>query len=84
MSRRQLPIGWRLRRTREEAALLFSILIFRGGITCGQTVEDAVANAADAKRAWIEAALEEGIEINEPNSLEDSSGQFKMKNTAWY
>ncbi len=55
-----------------------------GGITCGQTVEDAVANAADAKRAWIEAALEEGIEINEPNSLEDSSGQIKMKNTAWY
>lgn len=39
---------------------------YRGCITCGKTVEKAVANAADAKRAWIETALEEGIEINEP------------------
>lgn len=30
-------------------------------ITCGETVEKAVANASDAKREWIEAALEEGI-----------------------
>ncbi len=30
-------------------------------ITCGETVEKAVVNAADAKREWIEAALEEGI-----------------------
>ena len=48
-------------------------------ITCGETVEKAVANAADAKRAWIEAALEEGIEINEPDNLEDYSGQFKLR-----
>ncbi|MCI8895473.1 MAG: hypothetical protein HFI42_15200 [Lachnospiraceae bacterium] len=39
-----------------------------GCITCGETVEKAVANAIDAKRAWIEVALEEGIEINEPES----------------
>lgn len=35
-----------------------------GCITCGKTIEAAVANAVDAKKAWIEAALEEGIEIN--------------------
>ena len=30
-----------------------------GCITCGETVEIAVANALDAKKAWIEAMMEE-------------------------
>lgn len=50
-----------------------------GCLTCGETIESAVANAMDAKRAWIEAALEDGIEIYEPDSLEDYSGQFKLR-----
>lgn len=32
-----------------------------GCITCGDTLESAVANALDAKKAWIEAALEDGV-----------------------
>lgn len=31
------------------------------------------------KKAWLEAALEEGVEIHEPDSLEDYSGQFKLR-----
>ena len=27
-----------------------------GCITCGETIESAVANALDAKRAWLETA----------------------------
>ena len=50
-----------------------------GCITCGETIESAVVNATDAKKAWIEAALEEGIEIQEPDSLEEYSGQFKLR-----
>ena len=46
---------------------------------CGETIERAVENAADAKKAWLEAALEEGIEIHEPGSLEEYSGQFKIR-----
>ena len=42
-------------------------------------IEKAVANASDARREWIEAALEEGIKINEPDNLEDYSGQFKLR-----
>ena len=38
-----------------------------------------VQNALDAKRIWIEAALEERIEIYEPDSLENYSGQFKLR-----
>ena len=50
-----------------------------GCITCGETVEAAVTNALDAKKAWIEAALEAGIQIQEPESLEGYSGQFKLR-----
>ena len=37
-----------------------------GCITCGETVESAISNALDAKKVWLEAALEEGVEIHEP------------------
>lgn len=50
-----------------------------GCITCGNTVESAVANALDAKKAWIEAALEDGVEIPIPDNIEDYSGQFKLR-----
>ena len=48
-----------------------------GCMTAGETVESVIKNAADAKKAWLEAALEEGTEIAEPVSLDDYSGQFK-------
>lgn len=38
----------------------------RGCITVGDTLESATANAEDAKREWIQAAMEDGIEIPEP------------------
>ena len=50
-----------------------------GCVTSGETMEDVVRNAQDAKRAWLEAALEEGFAIREPESLEDYSGQFKLR-----
>ena len=53
-----------------------------GCITCGETIENAVANAEEAKRAWIEAALEDGITIREPendDSADKYSGQFKLR-----
>lgn len=50
-----------------------------GCISCGETIESAVANAIDAKEVWLEAAIEEGIEINKPDSLDDYSGQFKLR-----
>lgn len=38
--------------------------------------EATVANAVDAKKVWIEATLEEGIKIHEPDNLEDYFEQF--------
>lgn len=50
-----------------------------GCITCGETIESAVANALDAKKSWLEAALEDGATIPVPDSLDDYSGQFKLR-----
>ena len=36
-------------------------------------------NAEDAKKEWIAAALEEGIQINEPETSDSYSGQFKLR-----
>ena len=33
----------------------------------------------DAKKAWLEAALEDGTEIEEPDSMKRYSGQFKLR-----
>ena len=64
---------------KEEADFVVFLPDLPGCITCGETVESAVANALDAKKTWIETALEEGIEIHEPDSLDDYSGQFKLR-----
>ena len=50
-----------------------------GCISCGETIESAIKNALEAKRVWLETALEEGLEIHEPDSLNDYSGQFKLR-----
>ena len=34
-----------------------------GCVTCSETMEGAIANALDAKKTWLEAAIEEGIDI---------------------
>lgn len=64
---------------KDEGGFVVSCPDLPGCITCGNTLESAVTNAVDAKKAWIEAALEEGIEIPEPDSLDDYSGQFKLR-----
>ena len=50
-----------------------------GCITCGETVEKAVANAIDAKKEWLAAAIEDEIDIPAPETTENYSGQFKLR-----
>ena len=51
----------------------------RGCITVGDTLSSVAANAEDAKREWIQAAMEEDIEIPKPLSDAEYSGQFKLR-----
>ena len=74
-----LPYKMEIVEDKEEGGFVVSFPDLPGCITCGETVESAVANAMDAKKAWLEAALEEGITIHEPDSIEDYSGQFKLR-----
>ena len=64
---------------RDEGGFVVSYPELPGCITVGDTIEKAVAHALDAKKAWLEAALEEGIAIQEPDDLESYSGQFKLR-----
>ena len=50
----------------DEGGFVVSFPKLPGCITCGQTLENALANALDAKKAWLEAALEDGLVIQEP------------------
>jgi predicted RNase H-like HicB family nuclease len=63
----------------EEGGYVASYPELPGCITCGETLETAAANAEDAKKAWLEAAMEDGIQIREPDAAENYSGQFKLR-----
>ena len=41
----------------DEGGFVVSYPDLPGCITCGETIESAVANAVDAKKAWLEAAF---------------------------
>ena len=51
----------------------------KGCMTCGNTIAEASQMAEDAKRAWLETALEEGIPIPEPKKDTDYSGSFRIR-----
>jgi len=62
---------------KQEGGFVVSFPELPGCITCGETIESAIANAMDAKKVWLEAALEQVIEI--ADDLKKYSGQFKLR-----
>jgi len=75
----ELPYKLEIVEDKDEGGFVASYPDLPGCISCGETVESAVANARDAKKAWLEAALADGVAIAKPDSLEDYSGQFKLR-----
>ena len=61
-----LPYRMELVKDPDEGGFVVSFPDLPGCITCGETLEAAVANAADAKQAWLQ-------------DLENYSGQFKLR-----
>ena len=74
-----LPYRMEIVEDTSEGGFVVSFPDLPGCITSGNTIETAVKNAHDAKQAWFEAAIDEGISINEPDSLDGYSGQFKLR-----
>lgn len=62
-----------------EGGYVASYLELPGCLTCADTLEAVVSNAQDAKRAWLEAAVADGIAIPLPDTLDEYSGQFKLR-----
>jgi len=50
-----------------------------GCISDGESPEEALTNLNDAKKGWIETALELGRPIPEPTTEEDYSGQLRVR-----
>ena len=66
----------------EEGSFCASYPELPGCVTCAETMEQVIANALDAKKNWLKAALEDGVAIQLPQkerSLNEYSGQFKLR-----
>ena len=75
----ELPYRMEIVEDKDEGGYVISFPELPGCITVGETIEAAIQNATDAKRTWLEAAVEDGMEVPEPGKLEDFSGQFKLR-----
>ena len=75
----RLPYRMELIPDTEEGGYTVNFPDLPGCITVGDTIEEAIKCAEDAKRSWIEAAIEEGLVINEPDDVNNYSGQFKLR-----
>lgn len=62
----KLPYRMELVPDPHEGGFVASYPDLPGCMSCGETVESAAANAADAKAAWLQAAMDNGIAIPEP------------------
>lgn len=51
----------------------------KGCGSCGETIEEAVAHAQEAKTDWLMAAIEDKRSIPEPVDEEVYSGNFKLR-----
>ena len=75
----KLPYKLEIIPDKEESGYVASYPELPGCITCGETIASAVENAEDAKKEWLLAAIEEKIEIAEPESADSYSGHFKLR-----
>jgi len=74
-----LPYKMEIVPDKEEGGFVASFPDLPGCITIGDTIEEVIQNVIDAKNAWLEAELEVGAIIPEPEELKEYSGQFKLR-----
>ncbi|MFC0906675.1 toxin-antitoxin system HicB family antitoxin [Clostridium sp. MT-14] len=63
----------------EEGGYVLKYPELKGCITCADTIDEGINLLNDAKRSWLESALEDGMLIPEPLKEENFSGQFKLR-----
>jgi predicted RNase H-like HicB family nuclease len=63
----------------EEGGYALSCPELPGCMTCATTVGRGMLLLKDAKRAWLEACIEDGYPVPEPAGRGQYSGQFKLR-----
>ena len=58
-----MPHPIEIREDEDEGGFVISCPDLPGCLTFGETLEEAMRNADDAKKAWLLAAMEDGLEI---------------------
>lgn len=75
-----LPYRIELEKDPDTDGYMASIPLLKGCMTCGDDMFQALENLEDAKKAWIETALERGLAIPEPeDELKEYSGQLRLR-----
>jgi antitoxin HicB len=76
-----LGLDYRIEVVKDEAenGYVLSIPDLKGCVTCADDLDSGMALLADAKEQWIQAAIDCGYEIPEPNTANSYSGQFKLR-----
>ncbi len=74
----KLPYGIELR-PYEDGTWFARIVELPGCMTEADTADEALTAIRDAQRAWIEACLEDGTPIPEPEYVPAFSGQFRVR-----
>lgn len=75
----KLPYRMEIVEDTDEGGFVASFPDLKGCITCADTADEAVRLAMDAKKAWLEAAIEDGYDIPLPETDDSYSGQFKFR-----
>ncbi|MFC4769953.1 toxin-antitoxin system HicB family antitoxin [Effusibacillus consociatus] len=59
---------------------MIEVLELPGCLSQGEAIQEALEMIEDAKRAWLEVALEDGREIPEPaRDIEEYSGKLNIR-----
>ena len=74
-----LPYRMEIVKDPEEDGYVIIFPELKGCLTSGYTIQEAIANAEDAKRTWLTACIEDDIEIPLPDSMRNFSGQFQIR-----
>ena len=75
----RLPYKMEILPDTDEGGFVVSFPELPGCLSMGETMDEAIANALDARKEWLHANLEEGNEIPLPDSINNYSGQFKLR-----
>lgn len=70
-----MPYKMEVIEDKDEGGYVISFPDLPGCITYEDTIKEAVENAVEAKRVWIEATLEDGVAIYEPELSEYALGE---------